>query len=261
MQDTTAMDFDGTAIAWCSVCGVVLCFTNPVLRLWSVTKNIDAWAAALKDERLALFYASREAEVSIHARRSPEVLLYAHQEVGRGTKLLLQLALAYALSPIAIFPAWVPLLGWLDGRVLAPALLWTALHALPTSALTRARLKAATEPVRLQQHAGAAVFVGWVWFGMVVSLAAWLLSALGDDGAPLVRDHFELCLVGVAAATGATIGSYLWSLIMGQSIFSSYSSRALGFLNVGVVKRGDSLPGCMPPGVPLLAEQHQGSGV
>ena len=83
--------------------------------------SVDVWVETLKNDRLALFYASREAEVGHYARSDAELQLYAYTEVGRPTKALLQIALAYALSPISIFPEWIPILGWLDSHLLLPS--------------------------------------------------------------------------------------------------------------------------------------------
>ena len=94
---------------------------------------------------------------------------------------------------------------------------------------------------------------------------------------PWIKAHFELALTAEALGVALAIGGYLWASVLGPSIFSSRGgSRMLGYLSVGVVKRGDSLPGSMPApagtsmllggaassgAMPLMQDARTGSGM
>lgn len=60
-------------------------------------------------------------------------------------KLLLGLAVAYALSPIDLIPDWVPVLGYLDDLLIVPALVALALWLMPRDVVEDCR-RAAGEP-------------------------------------------------------------------------------------------------------------------
>lgn len=57
-------------------------------------------------------------------------------------RLLLGLAVGYALSPVDLIPDFVPGLGYLDDVVLVPALVLLALKMVPREVIEDCRLKA-----------------------------------------------------------------------------------------------------------------------
>ena len=69
----------------------------------------------------------------LHYRDSIGALLVAlkHPHVPVYSKMLLIIALAYALSPIDIIPDFIPILGYLDDAVIVPLLFYVAIHSIP----------------------------------------------------------------------------------------------------------------------------------
>jgi uncharacterized membrane protein YkvA (DUF1232 family) len=63
----------------------------------------------------------------------------------RLAKLLIGLAIAYALSPIDIIPDFIPVIGHLDDAVIVPALIFTALKLIPADVVAECRARIAAE--------------------------------------------------------------------------------------------------------------------
>jgi uncharacterized membrane protein YkvA (DUF1232 family) len=61
----------------------------------------------------------------------------------RKAKVLLGLALAYAVWPVDLIPDWIPLSGQLDDAIVVPALIAFALWFVPKDVLSEAKARAA----------------------------------------------------------------------------------------------------------------------
>jgi len=59
-------------------------------------------------------------------------------------KVLLGLAVGYALSPVDLIPDFVPVLGYLDDIVLVPALVLLALKMVPREVIEDCRARASS---------------------------------------------------------------------------------------------------------------------
>ena len=103
-------------------------------------------ASRLKKELVTLHYALR------------------HPEVGWLPKVLILLALAYALSPIDLIPDFIPVLGYLDDLILIPALLSLALRYIPPEVYEDCREQAEDHPLRLKKNwiVGGLIVVFWL---------------------------------------------------------------------------------------------------
>lgn len=112
--------------------------------------RLKTWAAALKREGLALWFACRDPRTPWYARGLAMVIV------------------AYALSPIDLIPDFIPVLGFLDELILLPGAIWLVVRLLPPQVLldSRARAQAWLEARRPQPR-------NWVAAGVIVAL--WLL--------------------------------------------------------------------------------------
>ncbi len=62
-----------------------------------------------------------------------------HPDTPRGAKILLALALGYALSPIDLIPDFIPVIGHLDDALIVPGLVLWALKSVPEVVKTECR--------------------------------------------------------------------------------------------------------------------------
>ena len=63
-------------------------------------------------------------------------LLYADTRTPKIAKILLWIAIIYALSPIDLIPDFIPVIGYLDDIVIIPALLYLAIKSMPKEVYT-----------------------------------------------------------------------------------------------------------------------------
>ena len=53
----------------------------------------------------------------------------------RVSKVLLGVAIAYAVSPIDLIPDFIPVIGYLDDLIILPLLIWIAVRLIPKSVM------------------------------------------------------------------------------------------------------------------------------
>ena len=122
--------------------------------------RLRQWAAGLKRDVFALWYAYRD----------PRTPLIA--------KLAAMLIVAYALSPIDLIPDFVPLLGYLDELILLPGAIYLALKLIPANVLEECRARASAEmdaQVGKPNRYIAAVIIVLIW--LALTWLAWRLLA------------------------------------------------------------------------------------
>lgn len=84
-------------------------------------------------------------------------------------KVLIFMAVAYALSPIDLIPDFIPVLGLLDDLILLPLFIYIILKLIPEEVMKECRLKAETAEFSKKKN--------WVAAGIVILI--WLLLGLG----------------------------------------------------------------------------------
>ena len=112
-------------------------------------QRLKNWAASLKREVTALWFACRD----------PRTPWYA--------KALTMLIVAYALSPIDLIPDFIPVLGYLDELILLPVGIYLVMKLVPAEALADARAKARSwidsrQPNPPNWIAAAVIVLVWV---------------------------------------------------------------------------------------------------
>lgn len=76
-------------------------------------------------------------------RFSQEIVFYrrvlTHPHTPRVSKILLGVAIGYAVSPIDLIPDFIPVVGHLDDLVILPLLIWIAVRSIPKDVILECR--------------------------------------------------------------------------------------------------------------------------
>lgn len=72
-------------------------------------------------------------EIKDNAKKYIELckLIYADPRTPKTAKILLWIAIGYALSPIDLIPDFIPVIGHLDDIIIVPILLYIAMRSVP----------------------------------------------------------------------------------------------------------------------------------
>ena len=121
--------------------------------------NLKDRAKNLKRDTYALYFAYRD----------PRTPWYARMFAG--------LVAAYLLSPIDLIPDFIPVLGYLDDLIIAPAGIALALKMIPSEVMADARQRAELELANGKPvNCVAAVVVVLIWIIVLFFLARWVIS-------------------------------------------------------------------------------------
>ncbi len=63
----------------------------------------------------------------------------AHPQTPRGAKIMLGMAIGYALMPFDLIPDFIPIIGHLDDAVIVPGLVLLALKSVPKNVVEECR--------------------------------------------------------------------------------------------------------------------------
>ena len=113
----------------------------------SIKKSLKMLYFALKDEKLPLL---------------PRVLII--------------LALGYALSPIDLIPDFIPVLGYIDDMVIVPFLMGLAIKFIPQEIFERAKEQAEKEKIELRKNYFAASLFIIIWIIVVVFIIRMIIK-------------------------------------------------------------------------------------
>ena len=108
---------------------------------------IKGKAKKLKSDLTALYYAYQD----------PEIPLLP--------KIIIVIALGYALSPIDLIPDFIPVLGYLDDLIILPLLIMLSIKLIPNDCLNCAREKAKNIPLKLKHR----------WCFAIVFIVIWIV--------------------------------------------------------------------------------------
>jgi uncharacterized membrane protein YkvA (DUF1232 family) len=77
------------------------------------------------------------------ARFKTEIEIYRlvlrHPLTPRSSRIILGIAIAYAVSPIDLIPDFIPVIGHLDDALILPILIWAATRNIPASVIQECR--------------------------------------------------------------------------------------------------------------------------
>ena len=87
-------------------------------------------------KRLRMAAAAFRREIAVYQR------VRRHPRTPKMARVLIGIAIAYALSPIDLIPDFIPVLGHLDDLIIVPLLIFAALKLIPEDVLEECRATA-----------------------------------------------------------------------------------------------------------------------
>ena len=114
----------------------------------------------------------RERSLRIRQDLSAVFYAYCHPDLPLLPKILIFIALGYALSPVDLIPDFIPVLGYLDDLIIVPSLIALSLKFIPGSIIEESRAKAAEAPASFAGRWLFAVLVILMWLAVCGGIAA-----------------------------------------------------------------------------------------
>lgn len=94
-----------------------------------------------------------------YAYRNPETKLLP--------KIIIIIALGYALSPVDLIPDFIPVIGYLDDLIIIPALISLSIKLIPEKIINESREKALKQPVVLKKNYFSASLFILIWIILI----------------------------------------------------------------------------------------------
>lgn len=107
-------------------------------------------AKLLKKDLLALYYACR------------------HPDTGVFPKIIIFIALGYALSPVDLIPDFIPVIGHVDDLIMIPTLIALSIKLIPAHVMEESRIKAEKAPLSLKKRWLFAFLFGVLWAAVII---------------------------------------------------------------------------------------------
>ncbi len=87
-----------------------------------------------------------------------------HPKTPKSAKIIIMIALGYALSPIDLIPDFIPVLGYLDDLIILPMLIYLALRFIPSEIWNDCVIKAEQNENKLPKIwlVGGLIILIWV---------------------------------------------------------------------------------------------------
>lgn len=120
--------------------------------------RLKAKASKIKKELVAVYYA------------------YQNPRLPLLPKIIIAIALGYALSPIDLIPDFIPVLGFIDDVLIVPGLISLGTKMIPPDIMTDARKRAEREPLNLKKSWKAAAVLTAVWLIILTAFASLALK-------------------------------------------------------------------------------------
>lgn len=128
--------------------------------IFRLKKKLKKRADLLKRDIITLYY----------AYRNPAIPLLP--------KIIVLIALAYALSPVDLIPDFIPVLGYLDDLVIIPALISLSIRLIPEKIIDESRELAEREPIEPGRNFFFTVIFIAIWVSVVVLVILSVLNVL-----------------------------------------------------------------------------------
>jgi uncharacterized membrane protein YkvA (DUF1232 family) len=106
-------------------------------------------------------------------------LALKHPRLPWAARLVIIIAVGYALSPIDLIPDFIPVLGLLDDLIILPALILLAVRLMPAGLMDECRHEAETKSVDSKAKWGAMIFIIAVWAVLLGALGVWIARLVG----------------------------------------------------------------------------------
>ncbi|HEY5999635.1 MAG TPA: DUF1232 domain-containing protein [bacterium] len=104
-------------------------------------KNTIETASPPPESRARMKYVERSRSLLALFKTEIQVyrLVMRHPLTPRISRIILSIAIAYAISPIDLIPDFIPVLGHLDDLLILPLLVWTARRTIPEEVVMECR--------------------------------------------------------------------------------------------------------------------------
>ena len=122
----------------------------------SFFRKIREYIGALKNQLIVLYYVLR------------------HPETGVLPKIVITIAIGYAMSPVDLIPDFIPVLGYVDDLLIVPALIMLSLKLTPRNVLAECRRQAEMNPVKLKTSRLAGLIILLIWVLVIAGFIAFL---------------------------------------------------------------------------------------
>jgi uncharacterized membrane protein YkvA (DUF1232 family) len=98
-------------------------------------------------------------------------IAYKRKDVPIIAKIIIIIAIVYALSPIDLIPDFIPVLGYLDDLLILPVLIYVSIKIIPKKALEECKEEAKKTKIdgkNKKWYYGMPIIVIWLIIGIII---------------------------------------------------------------------------------------------